>query len=1337
MALIDYIKDIYCDVLGPRNLNPEEILETQNPRNEFITGILSSSKHRSTINSFTENESLPDKLDEEDIEASPDIEPLSSSLLNPVLNPQKLPVSIGLSFVVETDGIIEFDVCITWGKYFPLKEDEESGSDSSKKDEDSKRKWIRKSFYHIEEGIRLEKDDSKKEFYINRDIPDNKLRLKIEKRPESDSRFFISVYLINEPDVPDEYKDRVDPPTEYLIFQPQIRIKIKQGNLSNLYSKIIDSGMEEEEKIYEFPYSESNILALAKGNMCAAVWKEIDPVQENPDRFDFMWIDGKTIKNSDEAKFKKFLECDLRTEFLPVIPQGIPDFSIDGINFDPEELSEISPEKVDDYFELFLQKYENWISQREREISSTSNPELASKIIDKHKVVYERIKKGISLLKKDREVLLCFNFSNKVISIVQKEWNKKENFRWRPFQLAFFLMTLESLVNPASEDRDYIDILWVPTGGGKTEAYLAISAFLLAYRRRIKKDIGYGTAIISRYTLRLLTVQQFTRTLKTITACEYLRVLPNKYGKKGWLPEWGEVEDDFVWEKYRFSAGLWVGGAITPNKLHTLKYRSTDGYREIYGALALLKKHLTIYNTLAGHDTLSEKDENKIKKLQNQPEVALLSRCPVCGGHLSIPGEGILAENIDNELRLNFIVKLHNFSGGEIESDFIEPLKSLIEKKDNFDFELDKLLKVDEKEEIFCMKIYILIGSGYSLKPEDVIDIWEELESAIKKLGYDVELMSLSPDKPGYFPWGEVQIETKDQNDNIADFTILCPDIDCPLNQYEWDEYIPADGNSGFISIFNTSEFRSFSWIRNFIPIPAYFVDEQIYSKLPSIIISTVDKFARLPFEPATGSIFGNVDFYHPLYGFYRKGAIYSARKDIRRDYIDAIPYSMSVKKPEPPELVIQDELHLIEGPLGSLAGLYETIVDELCGENTDNKKLKYIASTATIKHAEYQTDALFLRKAFQFPPVGLNINDNFFSKIETPSLDKILSDENVPGKIYIGLMSPGKGPLTPQVRLYARLWMSDRMQGNNNSIVGYYNAVRELAGGRRILEQDIRERLTKDLGFKNEDRLPEKTDILELSSRMDSDEISLLIEQLEKEKINPHFIITTSVFGTGVDIPHLRFMVMNGQPKTTATYIQATGRVGRKNTALVITFYRSTRPRDLSHYEFFAGYHLALYRYVEEVSVFPFSKGAVYRGNGPVIVGIMRNSRNMETYWVSNTSPVQIKEWDHRKDVQDDFNRAANTLLERNRYQSEIARIDESELEAIIRDKYQGLDKWKKLARISNNLLFVEYYKVKNPVILGDLEHEKNNEDFVVYRRVPNSLRNIEDTIEIDISFY
>jgi len=76
---------------------------------------------------------------------------------------------------------------------------------------------------------------------------------------------------------------------------------------------------------------------------------------------------------------------------------------------------------------------------------------------------------------------------------------------------------------------------------------------------------------------------------------------------------------------------------------------------------------------------------------------------------------------------------------------------------------------------------------------------------------------------------------------------------------------------------------------------------------------------------------------------------------------------------------VIQDELHLIEGPLGSMFGLYETAVEGVITEM--GGRPKYIASTATISDAEPQINRLFARKVFQFPPHGLDINDSFFIK--------------------------------------------------------------------------------------------------------------------------------------------------------------------------------------------------------------------------------------------------------------------------------------------------------------------------------------------------------------------
>src|SRR5690606_28381311 len=93
---------------------------------------------------------------------------------------------------------------------------------------------------------------------------------------------------------------------------------------------------------------------------------------------------------------------------------------------------------------------------------------------------------------------------------------------------------------PKREDRTVCDLIWFATGGGKTEAYLVVIAFLLAYRRLSEPShAGEGVAVISRYTLRLLTIQQFRRALGLITACELLRVqglnLPGV--PVGWRPE--------------------------------------------------------------------------------------------------------------------------------------------------------------------------------------------------------------------------------------------------------------------------------------------------------------------------------------------------------------------------------------------------------------------------------------------------------------------------------------------------------------------------------------------------------------------------------------------------------------------------------------------------------------------------------------------------------------------------------------------------------------------------------------------------------------------------------
>ena len=186
----------------------------------------------------------------------------------------------------------------------------------------------------------------------------------------------------------------------------------------------------------------------------------------------------------------------------------------------------------------------------------------------------------------------------------------------------------------------------------------------------------------------------------------------------------------------------------------------------------------------------------------------------------------------------------------------------------------------------------------------------------------------------------------------------------------------------------------------------------------------------------------------------------------------------------------------------------------------------------------------------------------------------------------------------------------ADQETDQFSTIVGYFNAKRELAGALGLYKQDIPERLGV-LADRDGHVHCGPRDYIELSGRTESAEIPGKLDRLAKFPDNDvDALFCTSMFGTGVDVDRLGLMVVHGQPKTTANYIQATGRVGRKMGGLVITFLRSTRPRDLDHYEFFVGYHRSLHRYVEPITVFPFSPRARERGLGPLSVLVLRNAR-------------------------------------------------------------------------------------------------------------------------------
>jgi hypothetical protein len=312
--------------------------------------------------------------------------------------------------------------------------------------------------------------------------------------------------------------------------------------------------------------------------------------------------------------------------------------------------------------------------------------------------------------------------------------------------------------------------------------------------------------------------------------------------------------------------------------------------------------------------------------------------------------------------------------------------------------------------------------------------------------------------------------------------------------------------------------------------------------------------------------------------------------------------------------------------------GLYETAVDKLCSWEANGKivRPKLIASTATIRKAGDQIHATFLREIRVFPPNGLDVRDNFFALQRAPS-------EDLPGRRYVGICAPGRRLKVALIRVYVALLSATQFLYEKKgygkevdpwmSLIGYFNSMRELGGMRRLVDDDVRTRL----GKMDQRGLVRRSlgSIDELTSRKDSTDIPDVLDHLEvafdpqteakrKEMRNKsHFkdmlkrpldvLLATNMVSVGVDVQRLGLMVVAGQPKTTAEYIQATSRVGRRFPGLVFTVYNWTRPRDLSHYERFEHYHATFYNHVEALSVTPFASGALSRGLTALLVSCVR----------------------------------------------------------------------------------------------------------------------------------
>ncbi|SOB56965.1 conserved protein of unknown function [Pseudodesulfovibrio profundus] len=359
--------------------------------------------------------------------------------------------------------------------------------------------------------------------------------------------------------------------------------------------------------------------------------------------------------------------------------------------------------------------------------------------------------------------------------------------------------------------------------------------------------------------------------------------------------------------------------------------------------------------------------------------------------------------------------------------------------------------------------------------------------------------------------------------------------------------------------------------LRSDAPLPIWTVDEDIYKKHPTLLIGTVDKFAQILRRPETNALFG-------------------------------------INRNTPPDLIIQDELHLIGGPLGSMTGLYEALVDKLFECNGIPPKI--IGSTATIKRADEQVRGLFNRNTEQFPPPCIDADDSGFA----------VTKEGSTGRIYQGATTAGRSAKFALQAVSASLLQSAQALSDQTdkltldewwTLVAYFNSLRELGGALVLMQDDVHDAIdTISHRRKENSRMSEVVE--ELTSRLTQTKVGEMLVDLETTADEDgvlDVVLASNMLSVGVDISRLGLMVVNGQPKGMSEYIQATSRVGRSNVpGLVVSILNNAKARDRSHFESFRTWHQSLYRDVEPASVTPFAPRARDKALHAVLVGLVRH---------------------------------------------------------------------------------------------------------------------------------
>ncbi|MEX1361502.1 MAG: DISARM system helicase DrmA [Nannocystaceae bacterium] len=524
--------------------------------------------------------------------------------------------------------------------------------------------------------------------------------------------------------------------------------------------------------------------------------------------------------------------------------------------------------------------------------------------------------------------------------------------------------------------------------------------------------------------------------------------------------------------------------------------------------------------------------------------------------------------------------------------------------------------------------------------------------------------------------------------------------------------------------------------------LPVLFVDEQIYRQLPCFVVATVDKFAMLPWRGETGMMFGKV---HSRQGPRFFGPMDSAGPGAGSQ---ALPQGL-----RPPELIVQDELHLISGPLGTMVGLYETMIEHLCLDRSGPvpRPPKIISATATVRRAHKQIRALFGRSRTRlFPPPGVDAWDTFFAEVDT--------DANK--RLYVGVAAAGRPIKRILINTYLALLAGaekvyDRSAKSSSTspptpvpaadpymtLVGYFNSLRELGGMRRLVEDEIHTRVKEHHGRRPEDWIGHNPwfarrtiahSPVELTSREKTADIAR-----HKERLGAHVLedghvdvcLASNMISVGVDIDRLGLMVVAGQPKTTSEYIQASSRVGRQShwPGLVVTVFNLHKPRDRSHYEHFEAYHRSFYRNVESQSLTPFSGPAIDRGYAGTLVGMTRLGETAMT-------PPRAVELMPR--YREHAEAAVEALVERARTHSDD--LNGERLSADLRRRGMSiLDSWQTIletaAEGSGSRSYSPFDDAREgKALLRTFDDTDNTTDHEQKFEAPTSMRDVESTVHI-----